>query len=40
MGMVSARSLLLVDADPVVQELLRDLLSREDRSIQSVEDGS
>jgi two-component system, OmpR family, response regulator len=40
MGMVSSRSLLLVDADPAVQELLRDLLSREDRSIQSVEDGS
>jgi CheY-like chemotaxis protein/anti-sigma regulatory factor (Ser/Thr protein kinase) len=37
---VSLRSLLLVDADPAVQRLLTGLLSREDRSIQSVEDGS
>jgi DNA-binding NarL/FixJ family response regulator len=36
---VSARSLLLIDADPAVRELLTGLLSRDDRSIQSVEDG-
>jgi two-component system, OmpR family, response regulator len=39
MEMVSSRSLLFVDADPAVQELLKDLLSREDRCIQSVADG-
>lgn len=39
MGMVSLRSLLLIDEDPAVQQLLRDLLSREDRSIQAVVDG-
>lgn len=35
-----SRSLLLIDADPAVHELLTKLLQREDRSIQDVYDGS
>ena len=37
---VSSRSLLLIDADPAVHQLLTTLLQRADRSIQDVYDGS
>src|ERR1700691_5168270 len=37
---VSPRSLLLIDADPAVHQLLTTVLQREDRSIQDVYDGS
>jgi CheY-like chemotaxis protein/anti-sigma regulatory factor (Ser/Thr protein kinase) len=37
---VRSRSLLLIDADPAVHQLLTKLLQREDRSIQDVYDGS
>ena len=37
---MSSRSLLLIDADPAVHQLLTKLLEREDRSIQDVYDGS
>jgi len=37
---VSPRSLLLIDADPAVHQLLTTLLQRDDRSIQDVYDGS
>jgi CheY-like chemotaxis protein/anti-sigma regulatory factor (Ser/Thr protein kinase) len=37
---VISRSLLLIDADPAVHQLLTKLLQREDRSIQDVYDGS
>ena len=38
-GMVSVRSLLVVDQDPAVHELLNTTLSREGRSIQNAYDG-
>ena len=37
---MSPRSLLLIDADPAVHQLLTPLLQRDDRSIQDVYDGS
>ena len=37
---MSSRSLLLIDADPAVHQLLTTLLQRDDRSIQDVYDGS
>jgi CheY-like chemotaxis protein/anti-sigma regulatory factor (Ser/Thr protein kinase) len=40
MGVVSSNSLLLVDADTALRELLRDALSLDGRSIHAVEDGS
>jgi DNA-binding NarL/FixJ family response regulator len=36
---VSSHALLLIDSDPAVQELLTGLLQRDDRQIQSVQDG-
>ena len=37
---MSSRSLLLIDADPAVHQLLTPLLQRDDRSIQDIYDGS
>src|ERR1700691_4922804 len=37
---VSPRSLLLIDADPAVHQLLTTLLQRDDRSIEDIYDGS